>query len=102
MYVAQLEACVVLTPLLLQNYNKILFDGLALMKDPCRRFAYGLTLDGTMACFYFFSRAFVFKSRSFDINAVHTCTSPLSSPLTRTSGAPHALIVLRGFGERFA
>jgi hypothetical protein len=51
-----------------QNYMKILFDGLAMMKDPCRRFAYGLTLDCTRARFYFFSRAFVFRSHAFDIN----------------------------------
>jgi hypothetical protein len=47
-----------------------MYDGLALMKDPCRRFAYGFTLDGTMARFYFFSRAFVFTSDPFDINKV--------------------------------
>jgi hypothetical protein len=53
---------------LLQNFLKILLDGLTMMKDPCRRFAYGFTADGTVARFYFFSRAFVFRSESFDIN----------------------------------
>jgi hypothetical protein len=62
------------TRLLCQNYRKILVDGLALMKDPCRRFAHGLTIDGTVARFYYFSRAFVFRSRSFDIHEVRTNT----------------------------
>jgi hypothetical protein len=52
----------------LQNFSNILLDGLAMMKDPRRRFAYGFTMDGTMARFYFFSRAFVFRSHAFDIN----------------------------------
>lgn len=39
-----------------------------MMKDPCRRSAFGFTLDGTQARFYFFSRVIVFSSNHFDIN----------------------------------
>jgi hypothetical protein len=39
-----------------------------MMKDPCRRFAFGFTLDGFMARLYFFSRALVLRSKPFNIN----------------------------------
>jgi hypothetical protein len=55
-----------------QNHAKILLDGLTLMKDPCRRFAFGFTLEGLRARLYFFSRCVVMVSEQFNINEVHS------------------------------
>jgi hypothetical protein len=53
-----------------QNYKKIIHGGLRLLQDPCRRYAFGLTIEDKGARLYFFSRSFVLVSERFDINEV--------------------------------
>jgi hypothetical protein len=42
-----------------------------MLRDPCRRFAFGLTIEAHSVRFFFFSRAFMFRTIEFDINKVY-------------------------------
>jgi hypothetical protein len=40
------------------------------MKDPCRRYAFGMAVEGLYMRLYFFSRSFVVASKRFSIHTV--------------------------------